>query len=213
MKLVAIALVIRLGVASAEPIDLPDVAGPIPDYAAHVEIGVGITAGVFEAGSTGDVAVGAEAHVGLRFDRLLGLVRGAIVTLREPAKSKYDPEDGYALRAGGDLRYSVSQERVISTSKSGRETATVRRDLWIGGGAGYESVHWSPEGQLVRPYVNLAIGYEVLGRTGHAGHSYGALDLALEIIAAKAPVSRTDQTTTNATDHTVMFTMTFSFGS
>jgi|GEM_PF-4129135 len=212
MKVVALVLVMTVGVARAE-VDLPDVSGPIPDYAVHIELGAGVTAGVLEAGSTGDVAMGAEAHLGLRFDRFVALVRGAVMSLKPPGNSKYDPDDGYALRAGGDLRYSVLQDRVISTSKSGRPVATVRRDIWIGGGAGYDSVHWSPDGKLVRPYVDLAIGYEVMGRIGPAGRSYGALDLALEVFAAKAPVSHIDPTLTGATDHSVMFAMTFSFGS
>ncbi len=212
MKAVAFVVLLTAGVAIAEP-DLPDVSGPIPDYAAHVEIGAGVTAGAFEAGSTGDVAMGAEAHLGLRFDRFIALMRGAMLSLKQPGKGKYDPDDGYAVRGGGDLRYSVLQDRVISTSKSGRPVATVRRDIWIGAGAGYESVHWAPEGQLVRPYVDLGIGYEVMGRIGPAGQSYGALDLAIEVLAAKAPVSHIDPTLTGATDHSVMFTMTFSFGS
>ncbi len=89
-----------------------------------------------------------------------------------------------------------------------------RNDLWIGGGVGYESGQWElgVVGSFARPDVDLALGYTLSNVLGSSGKSHDDVDFMLEVDGAHAATSRSDPTLTSAIDHSVLFSMVFSFG-
>jgi hypothetical protein len=172
--------------------------------APHVEIGAGVVAGELDAGSTSDFAFGAEGRLAVRWSWIALIARGDVLGLKQPGTGRTGPEDGDVERVGGDVRFSVAR------SGEGRR----RNDFWIGGGLGYESGQWElgTVGSFGRPDVDLALGYMLSGVLGSSGTSHDDVDFVLEVDNAQAPTSRTDPTLTSAIDHSVLFSMIFSFG-
>jgi hypothetical protein len=172
--------------------------------APHVEIGAGIITGDFDAGSTSDLGFGAEARLAVRWSWLALVGRGDVIGLKQPGTGRTGPDDGIVVRVGGDVRFSVAH------SGEGRR----RDDLWVGGGLGYESGQWElgAVGSFARPDVDLALGYTISSVLGSTGKSHDDVDFMLEVDGAHSPTSRSDPTLTSAIDHSVLFSMVFSFG-
>ncbi len=76
--------------------------------APHVEIGAGVVAGEFDAGSTSDNAFGAEGRLAARWPWVALIARADVIGLKQPGTGRTGPDDGEVVRVGGDARFSVA---------------------------------------------------------------------------------------------------------
>lgn len=221
MKLAAclapLAALVAIPCASAtaragELYDLPDRSGPIPDTTLRFELGLGFDAGRFEAGPVGDSAIGGDVRAGLRYDRWLVLARGQLLSLSTTRDEHGpSPDDGLALRAGADVRYSLSESRAIERTKRGRPYQIAREDTWIGAGGGYEWIDWSQGVPDKRPYADIAIGFAAIA-VGDDARWHSLATIGLELDLARAPVGLTDPAPSGGLDRSLMLSVGVTFG-
>ena len=170
----------------------------------RVEVGAGVASGLLDAGATSDIAFGAEGRLAFRRGPLVVLARGAWLGLAKPGTGRTGPEDGHVVRVGGDVRFTVAHDG----------TGRRRDDLWIGAGLGREIGWWNTSGGggFDRFDTSVGLGYTLSNVLGSSGASHDDVDFAVEVLRAHPPTSRMDPTLTGAIDHSVVVSMTFSFG-
>ena len=206
-----VVLALVASTAHADVLGIPDNAGPIPDTTLRVDGGVGYQFGVFEAGATGDFMFGGESTVALRYDRLALVARGSIEDLEPTNGDKYAPADGYMLRGGGDIRWSLWRDRTVATSKRGKPVQIVRADFWVGAGLGREHVVWHRGAPTDRTDLALVLGISSSMRVGPEHGAHAVFDIALELDTARPPLDRVDPGH-SAHDHSALVTFALAFG-
>ena len=197
--------------AYAGVLDVPDNAGPVPDPALRFDAGLGFRFGGFEAGSSGDFLFGLEPQVAARYDRWSVVGRWSINELERTDGDRYAPTDGYLTRFGSDLRYAVSSDRVLATSKRGKPVQWVRGDVWLGAGLGREHVDWHRGDPTDRTDLALEVGASNLVRFGANHGAHAMFSGMLELDIARPPLDRVAPMH-SAHDHSVMFSLSAVFG-
>jgi hypothetical protein len=189
--------------------DVPDLAGPQPDFTLRPEVGIAMIGGRFESGSVGDLELGADLRGGLRFDRWLVLGRAGIALVAP--STRHSLVDGNVRRFAGDVRCSLWRNRLLTTSRHGLARAWIRGDLWLGAGVGYEAVGWRGGGGDSRRDADVGLGYTLRQRWRAGDEHFASMTFALELVLAHPPTSKTDSTPTAAYDHTVLFSVGYMF--
>jgi hypothetical protein len=204
------ALAIALpGRARAGTFDAPDRAGPIPDAVTRAEVGPAVVSGWLESGPIADFLFGVDVNGGLRRDRWVAIARGGIAVLAPPGR--HVPIGGDLIRFGGDVRYSLDQDRVLQTTKHGRPIAWLRGDLWLGAGLGYQVIGRRSGDGDHRADADLELGYSFLDHGDGDDDRYTVLTFALALVVAHAPPAPAPAPPPGL-DHSWLITVSYTFG-